>query len=640
MRYIGYSILFLLLSQPLWSQSRLSTSNKRAIKFYQEGELLIRQRSFNDAIANFHKAVDKDSDFYEAHLRLAYCYELMRDQKAQLTHLEEVSRIMPGNPKVKNVYFSLAKAYLGQGKYALAEKNLKIFSGFGVNEPRLIAETEQIRRSVEFANEQLKNPIQIDPQPLPDVINTFPLQYFPALTADEQTIFFTRRMGNSFHDSEDIFYSTKNDAGEWQRPASVSPNINSQFNEGTCAVSADGRTLIFTTCEGRKGYGSCDLFMSTYEDGDWTVPVNLGANVNSRYWDSQPSLSADGSALYFVSDRPGGVGKRDLWMTEIDENGEWKPAWNLGSNINTTEDEVSPFIHVNGFTLYFASRGHVGMGGFDLFFAERESDAWTKPENLGYPINNHDDQVSLVVSTDGLRGYYSYETESGSANNRSLLYSFEFPPERRIALRSNYLRGTVFDLETRKPIGATIELIDLEKDQSINKFKSDRKTGEYYSIVTEGKNYSLYVESPGYLFESRSFNLENIAPEEPLVQDFYLRPLKKGSITQLNNIFFETNAYKLTTDSKTELNKVVQLMRENPTIKIEISGHTDDVGTDVFNLELSDKRAEAVRDFLVDKNIETSRIQHKGYGKSRPILPNTTEENRGKNRRIEFEILE
>lgn len=635
-----FTLLFILILGEGFAQTRLSSTNKRAIKLYQEAEDKIRQRDFQSAIPLLEKAIERDENFYEAHLRAAFCQEFMRDLPAQLYHLEQVIKIKPGDARIKNVYFSLAKAYFNSGEYDKSFERLQDFQRFPVSDARIKVETDQLMEHLLFARVQIKNPIDIQPMPLPDVINTFPLQYFPVLTADERTIFFTRRLGNAFHHDEDIYMAEKDENGQWQSPVPISPNINSQFNEGTCTISADGRMLIFTTCEGRKGFGSCDLYLSVKDGDEWSVPVNLGPQINSRYWESQPSLSADGRTLYFVSDRPGGQGKRDIWMSELDENNQWKPARNLGPGINTADDEVSPFIHVNGFTLFFASKGHPGMGGFDLYSAERKNNTWSTPVNLGYPINTHDDQISLFVSTDGKRGYYSYETASGARNNRSLLYMFEFPPELQIARRSNYLKGNVYNAENKEPLNASIELIDLETDTLVSRFVTDAITGGFFTILTEGKRYGLFVESKGFLYESRSFDLESVAPEEPVIENFYLRPVKKGSITKLSNVFFETNQYQLTADSRTELDKVVRFLKENPAVRIEISGHTDDVGQESFNLELSEKRAASVRQYLLQNEIEEGRIKAKGYGKSRPVAPNTNDENRALNRRIEFEIIE
>jgi OmpA-OmpF porin, OOP family len=386
------------------------------------------------------------------------------------------------------------------------------------------------------------------------------------------------------------------------QPVSISPNINSQFNEGTSTISADGRTLIFTNCEGRPGLGSCDLFIS-YKTGDeWSVPENLGKNVNSVSWDSQPSLSADGRKLYFISDRAGGKGKRDIWLSVKDRNNQWGKAINPGSPINSAEDEVSPFIHVNGTTLFFASTGFPGFGGFDLYKSELKDSVWSEPVNLGYPLNTHEDQVSLFVSTNGKRGYYSYERIKTTGQKESLLYYFNFPSEGILDYKSIYLTGHVYDIETSEPLGATIELYPLGESEPLSIFNSDPETGEYFSILSENTKIALYVERQGYLFESQTFEI-NAELGDQIRKDIYLLPIKPGNLVRLNNIFFELNSASLTEESITELLKISRFLAENPGVKIKIAGHTDDLGSDDYNLQLSERRAKAVYDFMISQDI-------------------------------------
>ena len=472
-----------------------------------------------------------------------------------------------------------------------------------------------------------------------NILNSFPLQYFPVLTADGNTIIYTVRLGVQFHDDENIVTSTKYENGEWAKPISVSPNINSQFNEGTCTISADGRTLIFTTCEGRRSYGSCDLYISTKVGDEWSVPKNLGKNINTRSWESQPALSADGRKLFFVSDRGGGFGRRDIWLSVKDKDNVWQRAVNLGPTINTVEDEVSPFMHVNGTTLFFASKGFPGFGGFDLYKSDLIDTIWQEPENLGYPLNTYEDQVSLFVSTDGKRGYYSFERKWQTEENQSFLYEFEFPDDGILENRSIYLTGNIYDEETRKPLGANIELYNLGEENPISLFTSDPETGKYFSILNEKGNIILYIDRQGYLFQSETFEVD-VNKSNSITKDIYLKPIKKGTTVRLNNIFFEFNSAKLTEESKTELNKVIGFLKDNPRTRITISGHTDDQGTDEYNMKLSEQRAKAVFNFLIDNGIPGENLTSVGFGESRPLISKTDEESRKLNRRIEFSIDE
>jgi len=616
-----------------------STRSKKAIKLYEEADILIRQRRFTPAIENLMSALERDRDFLEAHLKLAFCYEILKNPKNQQYHLEQVVRIRPSDPRYRNVYFSLGKVYYNQGKYVEAQKMLTELKRMGITNNRIKTEVERLDENLLYAIENIEKPLDIHPAPISSNVNMFPLQYFPVLTADQNSILFTRRLGHAFYDDEDIYISTRDGNGQWQTPESLSPSINSSFNEGTCSISADGRMLIFTTCEGRQSYGSCDLYV-TYKIGDeWMIPSNLGTAINSAAWESQPSLSADGRELYFISNRGGGVGKRDIWMSRLNETDQWQKAWNLGPAINTPEDEVSPFIHVNGQTLFFASKGYLGFGGFDLFKTEKTSAGWSEPANLGYPINDHDDQVSLFITTDGARAYYSYETKSEGVNNRSVIYSFDFPQSEQLVRRSNYVTGVVRDVTNKQPLKAKVELIDLEQDVSVNVFSSDPVSGQYYSILTEGGNYGLYVQAEGYLFESRTFNYKDSSYSQPITEDFYLQPIQRGSKTVLHNIFFEFDSYKLRDESLTELNKVLSFLRANENLKVEISGHTDDLGSDSYNLELSTQRAKTVYDYLVEHDIDPEKLTYHGYGENEPLKKNTDEASRQLNRRIEFKIL-
>jgi outer membrane protein OmpA-like peptidoglycan-associated protein len=635
MFWIGLMTFTSVLSQ---DKQTYTTSSKKAIKYYESGNQFIRMRKFQEAIEVFNQAVKKDPDFVEAHLKLAFCYDVLRNLPAQLHHLEEVVRINPANKKYRNVYYSLSKVYFNLGKYDDAEKMIQAFLASGPVREKLKKSTDWLLKNIEFAREEKLHPLDIHPGPLPSVINRFPLQYFPVLTADEGSIIFTGRKGFSYSDDEDIYISSKNCGGEWQIPESISVNINSQFNEGTCSISADGRTLIFTSCVGRDGYGSCDLFVSYKTGEEWSMPVNLGPAINSRSWESQPSLSADGRKLYFISNRPGGIGKRDIWISDLGPDGLWKPAHNLGDAVNTSEDEVSPFIHVDGQTLFFASRGYPGMGGFDIYKSVKNNGGWSDPENIGYPINDHNDQVSLFISATGKNAYYSHETQGNIKEKKSLLYTFSFKEKDVMVRKSNYLKGMVVDVETNKPLRAKIELRDLDSGDLVHVFWSDSVTGNYFSVLTEGGLYGLYVESPGYLFETKTFDYVDVSDPEPVIQDFFMKPMRRGATTVLNNIFFEFDSYELKKSSFTELEKVVKFLQQNPEIHIEIRGHTDNLGDAAYNQKLSGKRAQAVYRYLIKAGVDPERLTYKGYGEEKPVASNEEENGRSLNRRIEFRI--
>jgi outer membrane protein OmpA-like peptidoglycan-associated protein len=540
--------------------------------------------------------------------------------------------------KVPQLNFLLGELSLKTGDYESGKYYLDAFKIFKNAPKERTNLANRYLENCEYALDNLADSIDFRPYPLSDRVNQFALQYFPVLTADQQQLIFTRRKGHTIQYDEDLVISFRDEQGEWSEPASLSPNINSEYNEGTCAISADGRTIIFTSCE-RNVFGSCDLFIS-YKTGEvWSYPENMGERINSAAWESQPTLTADGRTLYFISNRRGGFGKRDIWFTTRDENGNWSMAENLGPIINTQWDEVSPFIHANGQTLFFASNGYPCFGGYDMFYSERLDSVWTFPANLGYPLNTHHDEVSLFISSDGSTGYYSFETITEAGIQTSKLYAFDVSESIQVSRRSNYVYGTITDAQTGRNLGATIELHDINNNQLVGRVKSDAVNGQYLIVLTEGAEYALHVTKLGYLFESVSFDYAHQKNLEPIEMNVQLNRVRSGEKVVLNNLYFDFDSYALREKSKTELEKIVEFMTDNQTVSIEIEGHTDDQGSESYNQKLSENRAKAVYEYLLTNGVDQERLSFKGYGMEQPIVPNNSEENRQLNRRIDFRVI-
>ena len=619
-------------------QTGLSTKNKKAIALYVEADNYRVRRQYTQAISMLQEALEKDKNFVEAYYRLGLVYfslknfpEAVRWMEMGLSKTNEIR-------KQKVFWFDLGEGYMALGRYESAIDVLeKFLKAEVVSQPR-IAQAQHALENARFSLAHKDEEGKYKSHSLGSVVNCFPLQYFPVLTADQSLLIYTRRLGNGTNDDEDLVVSRKDAKGFWQPPVSLSPKINSKFNEGTCTISADGRKLIFTSCVGRPGFGSCDLFESQRIGDAWSTPSNLGAMVNSPDWESQPSLSADGQVLYFVSDRRGGFGRRDIWVSYLSEDGKWTKAVNLGKEVNTEYDEISPFIHVNNKTLYFSSKGITGFGGYDIFFSEKTGEnQWTPPVNVGYPVNNHEDQFSLFITADGKTGYYSHEEPTEEGQSVSKIFQVEIP-EDQVRYKSNYVKGIVRDKVTRQPLSATVELFNLEKNQRESKVDSDSITGEYLMVLTQGADYALYVNKRKYLFQSLNFNYTELKDFEPVVMDIDLDPVREGSVAVLKNIFFDVDKYELKEKSQTELEKLIRFMKENAAVKIEIGGHTDNTGSAGYNRQLSEKRARAVFDYLVEKGIDARRLTPKGYGPDQPRASNDGEEGRQLNRRIEFKV--
>ena len=499
--------------------------------------------------------------------------------------------------------------------------------------------------TAELAMELMKNPVPFVPERLSGGVNTPDNQeYFPSLSIDGKRLLFTRNLRNQ---NEDFYESTELADGSWS-PARPLDGVNTDLNEAAQTITADGRLLVFTACDRRDGLGGCDLYYSEHRDGRWTPARNLGEPVNSRFRETQPSLSSDGRLLFFASIREGGLGKHDIYVSGRRADGSWSAPVNLGPTVNTPEDDTFPFWAADGKTLFFTSTGHPGLGGADLFRTTLEDDKWTAPANLGYPINTEREETNLFITLDGRTAYYSAGERGGIAGTGADvdIYRFELPPAIR-PTPATYVAATVTDAVTGGPLSATVRL-EAATGDALRRTTSAR--GEFLTVLPAGRDYSFTVEQPGYLFYSDRFSLgEGFAPDEPYTLDIRLQPVgdklddfagaeADGAIV-LKNVFFETGRAELLETSTNELDRLVGLLTDQPALRVEIAGHTDNVGDEAANQLLSEERAAAVRAYLLDNDIAADRVTTVGYGETRPVETNDTEAGRAGNRRTTFRLL-
>ncbi len=621
------------------------SKNKKAIKHFNAGKTAYESRNDEVAIVELKKAINADALFIDPYIILGTIYFDGKDFKSAIEYFEKALEI---NPRyTSSLYYTLGLALLKTGQYEKALESYKALLAFGKLHPDMekLAKKEMV--TCEFGALAVKSPVPFNPINLAGSINTAEHEYFPAITADEQTLLFTRnrRDEKAMQGSQEDFYISFKDQGKWLPSFNMGPPINTIMNEGAPTLSADGQILIFTACDmygeygpGRKGYGSCDIFYSKKNGENWSKPLNMGQPINSSKWESQPSFSSDGKSLYFTSSRNGGLGEADIWMSQIKENGTWTNPVNLGSKINTPEKEESVFIHPDNQTLYFSSNGHPGMGGMDLYVSRKDKNGdWGPAVNLGFPINTFKDENSLLVGASGDIAYFASDREGGFGGLD--IYSFEMPDQHK-PLMVTYFKGIVFDSQTKKPLEAMFELIDLETGQLVVESFSNPGNGEFLVSLPIHKNYALNVSKGGYLFYSENFSLkEKGTLTKPAKKDIPLHSIKEGEIVVLKNVFFETASSELKDESKVELNKLVTFMVKNPGIKIEIGGHTDNVGDKKSNIALSDGRGKAVYNFLVTNNVSSDRLSYKGYSDTMPVADNTTPEGRALNRRTEFKVI-
>ncbi|HEY4650243.1 MAG TPA: OmpA family protein, partial [Pontibacter sp.] len=605
-------------------QQKLSTSSKKAESLYLKADEYARSRDFGRALDLLGQAIEKDPNFAEAYLKASNLNKMMGNKGATFEQLKQGLKLMPYNPAYANYYFDLAELYFERGDYKESKVN---YEAFLKAKPRNERQAEYARNQLEtadYAVKAMQNPVAFTSVQLPSTINKHPLQYFPSTTADQRYLIFTARNGHRPDHDENILISEQK-AGAWQVPVSISDNINTTANEGAATISGDGKTLVFTACSRPDSFGDCDLYISYRTGNEWSKPKNMGSTVNSKAWDSQPSLSADGRTLYFSSMRGGGMGREDIWVTTLGEDGMWQQPRNLGEPVNSKGRDLAPFIHVSGSTLYFVSDGHKGLGGLDVFMTNLTEKKWSVPENLGYPLNTHADESSLYITPDNKLGFYARSMVANDGSSTVQLFSLDVPPVWQAKEKSTYAQGRVYHADTKAPLAATVQLYDVATDSLVQQVQSDKISGEYTVVLTEGKQYALYVSAPKFLMNSLSFDYTSSKNLTPVALDVYLQPIKSGSAVVLRNLFFPSAKYNLEPTSKTELNKLIGFMRQNKDLKIQITGHTDDVGSDAANQVLSEKRAKAVVDYLVAHGIAASRIGYKGYGETKPVKPNTSE---------------
>jgi outer membrane protein OmpA-like peptidoglycan-associated protein/Tol biopolymer transport system component len=623
--------LFLLVTFSVYSQAKqYSTTNNTAVTYYQKAGAYLDRRDYLNATTQLQNALQADSNFIEAHIQLADVFKLQLNYKSAVKHYRKVLLL---NPEFnRGIYLKLGESEINLGEYNQALIHLEKY----ITYPTITAENRFYGRKLiadcNFSIQALQHPVPFKPINLGPEINSPNDEYLPVSTADESTLIFTRKIQNN----EDFYKSYKLN-GQWASATYLSKLINTaEYNEGAQSLSQDGKYLFFTGCNRPDGVGRCDIYVSQKKGEDWSKPFNISAPVNSPGWESQPAISADGQTLYFVSNRKGGYGGYDIWKCTVTNKG-WSQPENLGPNVNTPYDEQSPFIHPDDSTLYFCSNGWPGMGNKDLFVSRlNKAGKWQKPENMGYPINSNGDENGMSISTTGGYAYFASNTLSGFGGFD--IYMFELPEKTR-PHAVTYVKGSVVDANTKKPIDAAVEIVDLVTNQPVYQSPSSPPDGGFLVTLVTGRNYGLTITKNGYLFSSENFSLSGQQPHKPFVIEVPLNTIEIGRSAILKNVFFDTNRFDLKPESQSALKYLINFMALNPAVSIEVSGFTDNAGNDKLNQTLSENRAKAVYDYLVNHGVNATKLQFKGYGKQMPVAANTNEENRAKNRRTEFKII-
>ncbi|MEP6464719.1 MAG: OmpA family protein [Parafilimonas sp.] len=606
--------------------------NKKASATYQTALQLLRNDARREVIPVLEKAISQDPKFVDAYLSLGGLYADLKDYKNSIINYEKAISLDSVYTKYYLIYYSQNLAALGRFNDALnaVNKFLTIEKLSDKSRNNALRWQRSYAFAVDYAASHSSDNYQFAPVNLGDSINSPSSEYYPSFTIDDSTLVFTRR-GEGIR--EDFVESKLTPTG-YSKAEIIKGDINREPSKGGINISQDGEWLLFAGNFSGKGYGNFDLYISYNTPTGWSEPVNLGPNINTEFWESSPSLSPDKNALYFSSDRPDGYGGKDLYVS-YRVNGKWMPAENMGPEINTAGDELAPFIHADNQTLYFTSNGLPGYGGFDNFVVKKTGEkTWGKPENLGYPVNTVGDDGSLFVASDGATAYYS--SDRSDTRGYLDLYRFTLNKDMR-PVKTLYVKGYVTDSKTDKGLPCSVELSVDSSQQVLSSVQTD-ETGFYFMTLPVGKNYTFTVNRKGYLFYSDVFNLADKPSDSTYEKNISLQPVELNATVRLKNIQFPSKSFVLEPVSMIELNKLVQLMNDNPSVKIQINGYTDNVGNDADNLKLSEDRSKAVVSYLINKGIDAKRLAAKGFGKTHAIAENSTEEGKALNRRTEFII--
>ncbi len=607
--------------------------NAKAVRSYEKALDLLKDGQIKESIPLLTESIKTDTNFVDAYLSLAGALGQLKKYDQSVKLYEKARNKDTSYFVIYNLPYSINLA--GQGKFEDALAAVNRFLLYPKLNDRSIKSGQYRKHCYEFAISYAAKHPQTDyafsPVNLGDSVNTPNAEYYPSVTVTDSLLVFTR---NNNHGRED-FVESRIDKNGFRQSKLIDGDINIETNKGALTVSQDGDWMLFAGQLMDQPHRSFDIYISYYTPQGWSAPQNMGPNINTDFYESGPALSPDKRALYFCSDRPGGSGGLDLYVSYRQSNGKWGPAQNMGPTINSAGDEQAPFIHADNQTLYYTSSGLPGYGESDLFVIRKKNDTeWSAPENLGYPINTIENEGSLAVSADGLTAYYA--SDRSDSRGSFDIYKFEMRPDIR-PYRTLYVKGKVIDKKTNKPIPSSVELID-NNNNALMKVQTD-ELGAYFITLPTGKDYMFTVNRKGYLFFSELYALGKKDADSVYEKNIYLQPVELNVVSTFNNVEFANKAYELPQASLVELGKLLQVLTENPSLKLEIGGHTDNVGKPEDNLKLSTNRAKAIVDYLVSKGIALTRLSYKGFGATQPVADNSTEAGRAKNRRTTFTVI-
>jgi outer membrane protein OmpA-like peptidoglycan-associated protein len=618
---IGFFILLNLLC----SSNLLTAQDQKLIK---RADALFAENNFPGALKIYEQAIEEAKEDPYLNHQIAQCF---LNSSPKTKSLQFAFNAVKFSEKPTNdMYFSLARAYHLNHEFDKAIDAYQKSDPGNANKKTI----SKFTKECQFGKRFLSEPVKVKITNAGKFINTYNQEYLPYITADLSKMYFTSRRADSKGGKkapdglffEDIYFSS-NKGGAWQEAENIGPPLNSDGHDACIGISPDGQ-LMFVY----KGENGGDIFTSELKGDKWSKPEPM--SVNTEFFETSACISPDGRTLFFTRAMQFNA-NRDIYICSRNVSGNWTKPKKVPT-INTEFDEDAPFIHPDGKTLYFSSKGHSSMGGYDVFKSTMRPDgSFSEPVNLGYPINTASDDIYFVLSADGKIGFYSSDREGGFGKQD--IYSIRMPVNEK-APELALLKGTVKDQNSSKALETQITISDNKTGETLALFNSNSATGEYLVSLPSGKNYNIAIEKEGYVFYSENVFLSDKEGYKEFRKDIKLAPLVSGATVVLKNIFFDSGKHELKAESTTELKRLAKLLEENPKLSIEIAGHTDNTGNDQANIALSETRAVEVMKFLTRLGIPSTRLSAKGYGSSQALDTNDTAEGRQNNRRTEFKI--
>lgn len=609
-----------------------------AKRHYNKAKRLADDLRYSESLRSLNKAIDIQANYPNAYFLMGRIYELRKDMDIARTYYEKTIEQCPMHSPL--VYWFLGKAEMERKSFKQAKTYFSSYLEFLSLAEENKAMARQQLKVATFYDDLYSNPVPFSPKPVKGICTPND-EYLSAFSPDNEFAYFTRRstkkeLGMLRAETVEEFMISQNKNGSFDSGKKMSVPFNLRSNEGGPCLTIDNRELFFTICSNEKGYKNCDIYYSKMKYENWSDLQRLKYPINkSDSWESQPTISSDGNTLIFSSIRNGGEGASDLYSVTRGEDGEWGNIKSL--NINTEGNEKSPFLHPDSETLYFSSDTHLGLGGLDIFYCKKDSTGdWTKPVNIGYPINSDSDDLAFFVSTNGKTAYFSSNKLSGVGG----WDLYEFPlykaarPEKVL-----FLKGDVKAEEGELLFDAVVEVKSM-KTNKVTRVEVNQESGQYVGVVNieEDEDVMVTVKSKDYAFNSRYISANDKDFQQPKKLDFEMQAIAEGKSFRINNIYFDTDAYNLNPQAQNVLNSFVDFMVLNPTVSVAIHGHTDDVGKNSSNLDLSSKRAQSVHDYLIEIGVDSGRLSFKGFGESKPLVANDSDKGKATNRRTEFFI--